>query len=138
MQYTEWATHQIFFVPDLSQPYFIFYCKLSKITLEFIGELMNLKYSFNIPFKITLKTIIMGTSSQFHNGVQLNILLLALRCYVWIEFKALWRPGVPIKKIMENLMYNLPNLLRLTLIQCGKAFGYPHYIAIDWRAFSRH
>ena len=25
-------------------------------------------------FKITLKTIIMGPSSQFHDGVQLNIL----------------------------------------------------------------
>ena len=55
-----------------SQPYFIFYCKLSKITLDFISELINLKYSFNIPFKITLKTIIMGTSSQFHDGVQLT------------------------------------------------------------------
>ena len=41
-----------------SQPYFIFYCKLS----YFISELINLKYAFNIPFKITLKTITMGTS----------------------------------------------------------------------------
>ena len=59
-----------------SQPYFIFYCKLSKITLDFISELINLKYAFNfnVFFKITLKTITMGTSSQFHDGVQLNIL----------------------------------------------------------------
>ena len=57
-----------------SRPFFIFYYKLSKIILDFIGELSNLKYAFNIPFKITLKTIIMGTSSQFHDGVQLNIL----------------------------------------------------------------
>ena len=56
-----------------SQPYFISYCKLSKLTLEFISKLFNLKYAFNIPFKITLKTIIMGISSQFHDGVQLNI-----------------------------------------------------------------
>ena len=34
-----------------SQPYFIFYCKLSIITLDFISELINLKYAFNIPFK---------------------------------------------------------------------------------------
>ena len=33
---------------------------------------INLKYTFNIPFRITLKTIIMGTSSQFHDGVQLK------------------------------------------------------------------
>ena len=36
-----------------SQPYFIFYCKL---------------------FKITLKLIIMGNSFQFYDGLQLNIL----------------------------------------------------------------
>ena len=47
-------------------PYFILY----KIILGFISELINLKYAFNITFKITQKTIIMGTSSQF----QLNIL----------------------------------------------------------------
>ena len=56
-----------------SQPYFIFYCKLFKITLDIIIELINLKYVFDIFFKITLKTIIMGTSSQFNDGVQLNI-----------------------------------------------------------------
>ena len=57
-----------------SQPYFIFNCKLTKITLDFISELINLKYAFNIFFKVTLKTIIIGTSSQFHDGVQLKIL----------------------------------------------------------------
>ena len=57
-----------------SQSYFINYCKLSKITLDFISELINLKYAFNIPFKITLKTIIMGTSSELHDGIQINIL----------------------------------------------------------------
>ena len=57
-----------------SQPYFIFHCKLSKITLNFISELINLKYVFNIPFKIIVKTIVMGSSSQFHDGVQLKIL----------------------------------------------------------------
>ena len=39
-----------------SQLYFIFYCKLSKITLDFIRELINPKYAFNIPLKFTLKT----------------------------------------------------------------------------------
>ena len=57
-----------------SQPYFIFYCKLSKITPDFISKLINLKYAFNIPLKYNVKTIIMGTFSQFHDGVQLNIL----------------------------------------------------------------
>ena len=57
-----------------SQIYFIFYCWLSKITLDFISKLISLKYAFDISFKITLKTIIMGASSQFHDGVQLNII----------------------------------------------------------------
>ena len=30
-------------------------------------------YSFNIPFKISLKAIIMGVSSQFHDEVELKI-----------------------------------------------------------------
>ena len=47
---------------------------IASFTLDFISGLINLKYAFNIPFKITFKIIIMGTSSQFHDGVQLNIL----------------------------------------------------------------
>ena len=66
----------MFCVPDVKKKkglnpilYFI-----ASFTLDFISELINLKYAFNIPFKITLKTVIMGTSSQFHDGAQLNIL----------------------------------------------------------------
>ena len=65
--------HQIFCVPEC-QSYFIFYCKISKTILDLISELINLKYAFNILFKITLKTIIMRSPSQFQDGVQLNIL----------------------------------------------------------------
>ena len=59
--------------PSLN-PFFLFYWKFSKITLDFISELFNLKYAFDIPIKITLKNIIIRTSSQFHDGVQLKIL----------------------------------------------------------------
>ena len=38
-----------------SEPNFIFYCKLPKTTLGLISEVINLKYAFNIPFKITLR-----------------------------------------------------------------------------------
>ena len=34
--------------------------------------IINLKYTFNIPFRITPKTIIMGTFSQFHDGAHLK------------------------------------------------------------------
>ena len=48
---------------------------LPKISLAMllISELIiNLKYAFNIPFRITLKTIMMGTFSQFHDDAQLK------------------------------------------------------------------
>ena len=38
-----------------SHPHFIFYCKLSKTNLDFVSVLNNLNYSFNIPFKASLK-----------------------------------------------------------------------------------
>ena len=52
--------------------------------------IINLKYTFNIPIRVTLTTIIMGTSSQFHDGVQLKIYLhLAQRYYTihmdWVQ-----------------------------------------------------
>ena len=53
-----------------------------------INELIiNLKYTFNIPFKITLKNIIMETSSQFHDGAQLKLYRnLAQRYYTLLEW----------------------------------------------------
>ena len=50
---------------DESNSLFIFCCKLSKVTLDYISKLINLSNSFNIHFKISLKTIIMGASSHF-------------------------------------------------------------------------
>ena len=50
-------------------PILFFGARFPKLLCYFIGELINLKYA-NISFKITLKTIIMGTSFQFHDGVQ--------------------------------------------------------------------
>ena len=46
---------------DESYPHFIFCCKLSKVTPDYISELINLNYSFNIPFIFGLKTIIIGS-----------------------------------------------------------------------------
>ena len=40
-----------------SHSHFTFYCKLFKNTLEVISELVNLKYSFNTSFKISLKSV---------------------------------------------------------------------------------
>ena len=59
-----------------SHPILYFIVSFSKLLWDIISELINLKYTFNIPFKITLKTIQVGTSFsfQFHDGAQLNIL----------------------------------------------------------------
>ena len=48
---------------DESHPHFIFYCKLSKVTEDCISELIKLNYSFDLPFKFSLKTIKMGSFS---------------------------------------------------------------------------
>ena len=40
---------------------FVFYCKLCKATPDYISELINLNYALDIPFKFSLKTIIMGS-----------------------------------------------------------------------------
>ena len=87
-----------------------------------ISELIiNLKYSFNIPFRINLKTIIMGTSSQLYDGAQLKFYPhLTQRYYFWSEFKKpLSRPGAPFKTITKTLIYNSTNFLILTLSQYG-------------------
>ena len=67
LQYKEWATQPVFCIPDMEQVeshlHFMFYCKLSKVTLDYISELINLNYSFNLPFKFSLKTIKIGSFS---------------------------------------------------------------------------
>ena len=40
---------------DESHPYFIFYCNLSKTTIDFVTRLINLNYTFNMPFQVIPK-----------------------------------------------------------------------------------
>ena len=46
----------------------------SSLKLPYISELADLNYTFKTLFKINPKAIIMGTSSQFHDGKHLKIL----------------------------------------------------------------
>ena len=91
------ATHQIFCVLDVRSKkslnpnlYFIAsFLKFLQTSHQFrlIISYINLKYTFNIPFRITLKTIIMGTSSQFHDGAQLKFYPhLAQRYYTLLDW----------------------------------------------------
>ena len=41
-------------------PHLTFYCKLTKVIPDYISELIDLNYSFDIPFKFSIKSIIMG------------------------------------------------------------------------------
>ena len=54
-----------------STPFYIF-CKLSKITLEFISELIIINYSFNIALKFSLKTTreLLLNSMMVYNSVE--------------------------------------------------------------------
>ena len=40
-----------------SHSHFIFHCRLSQITLDFINKLINLNYTSRTPFKISIKDI---------------------------------------------------------------------------------
>lgn len=64
-----------------STSYFVFYSKLSNTKLGFMTELMNLNYSFNTPFKISLKRH-WELSSQLDDGAQLKILLKLLEIFL--------------------------------------------------------
>ena len=48
---------------DESHLHFIFYWKLSKVTSDYISKLINLNYFFNLPFKLSVKTIKIGSFS---------------------------------------------------------------------------
>ena len=62
---------------DESHAHFILHYKLSEATLDFISGIINLKYTFYSPFKLSreAKAIINGGFiSQFHDGVLSEIL----------------------------------------------------------------
>ena len=66
LQFIDEAIHQISYVTDCkeqdeSHPHFTFHCKMF-LKLPYVSKLVNLKYTF----KISLKAIKIGTTSQFH------------------------------------------------------------------------
>ena len=81
----------------------------------------------------------METPSQFHDGVQLNV-LPSLSSEIlpanWAHKKAFVKAWSSLLNNNGNLIYNSTNFLRLTLSQYGKAFslstiqvGYQHLIS---------
>ena len=98
-QYTKYSLSQMQRTKRVSTLFYILLQAFENYS-NFISELINLKYAFNIPFKITQKKIIiMGTSSQFHDSVQLNILpslsSADIKLLNWDQERPLLRPGAP-------------------------------------------
>ena len=67
---------------DETHQHFIFQCKLSQTTLNFINELINRNYTFQFPFKICIRDILMGNSSHSHDGVKLEILPTLIKVFL--------------------------------------------------------
>ena len=130
LQYTEWATHQIFSVLDVKNKkslnptsYFIAcFPKFLQTSHQFrlIISSISLKYTFNILFRITLKTIIIGTSSQFHDGAQLKFYphFSSEILHFWIGFKK------PLSRSGSSLLNNNGNLSAIQLIFSGFSFKF--------------
>ena len=122
LQYTEWATHQIFCVLDVKNKrilipnlYFIaWFPKFLETSHQFrlIISYVNLKYTFNIHFIITIKTIIMWASSQFHDGAPLKFYphFSSGILHFWIGFKK------PLSRSVSSLLNNNGNLSAIRLI----------------------
>ena len=95
---TEWAMHQIFCVLDIKNKktkrvstliYFLLqaFQNFSRLLIMISEVITNLKFTFSIPFRINLKTIIMRTLSQFHDGAQLKFYPhLAQRYYTLLDW----------------------------------------------------
>ena len=67
---------------DETHQHFIFQCKLSQTTLNFINELINRNYTFQFSFKICIRDILMGNSSHSHDGVKLEILPTLIKVFL--------------------------------------------------------
>ena len=67
---------------DETHPHCLFQCKLSQATLNFINELINRNYTFQSPFKTSIRDILMGNSSHSHGGVKLEILPVLIEVFL--------------------------------------------------------
>ena len=89
-----------------SHPYFIFYCKLSKVSPDYISELVNLNYSFNLPFKFSSKPS-KWAPSEFYDGVHLKIPLTLSVVILTYLFKACHEDGYDKINELSDFRYGL-------------------------------
>ena len=91
-----------------SHPHFIFHCKLSQNTLNFIKRLINQNYEFQSPFKISIKDILMDLSYKTHEDIRLEILS------IFIKFLLDTPLSVEGKLFMKT---DITKLMKLTIIK---------------------
>ena len=60
-------------------PHFIFHYKLSKTTLDYLSEIVNLNYTFKTPLKLDHHKWV---SSQFHGDIHLKILPTLMKVFL--------------------------------------------------------
>ena len=65
-----------------SRPHFIFHCKLSQNTLNFINRLISQNYKFQSPFQISIKDILTGLSFTTYEDVRLEILSILMEVFL--------------------------------------------------------
>ena len=87
-----------------SHPHFIFYAKLSKVSLDYISELINLNYSFNLPFNLVSKPS-KWALSQFYDGVHLKIVPTLSQVILTHLFKACHEDGYDKINELSNFRY---------------------------------
>ena len=111
---------------DETHPHFIFQCKLSQTTLNFINELIDRNYTFQFPFKICIRDILMGNSSHFHDGVKLEILPILIEVFLghlsFCRRKAFYEDGYNKIHELSNCKGNLIsrfNMLREMSTELG-------------------
>ena len=92
-----------------SHPHFIFHCRLSQTTLDYISKLNNLNYTFRTPFRISKKDILMATSSRTYNGVKIEILQTLIRVFRvnFCRRKAFYGDGYDKTSELSNFKGNL-------------------------------
>ena len=94
-----------------SHPHFIFHCKLSQTTLNFINRLINQNYKFQSPFQIGITDILMGLSYKTYEDVRLEILPILIE--VFLRHLSFYR-----RKAFYEDGYNTPTkLMNLTTIK---------------------
>ena len=96
---------------EKSHPHFIFHCKLSQTTLNFITRLINLNYKFQSPYQINITDILMGLYNNTHENIKLEIFPILIEVFLrhlsFCRRKAFYKDGYNKINGLDNYKGNL-------------------------------